>query len=1109
MSYNKNSVWSNKHQQGNNQALGAMANLNHSGMVPFQQQPQVFQNMGLNQQNLGLGLQQMAASQLSLASNPIFQQQLTTVSYPNTRGLNPNAFQSQGNTQNNPATKRKVFTGTVTQVHENFGFIDDEVFFSRNVCSKGSNPVMGDRVLCEATFNPSMPFKWNATRVQVMQSGYSRDQRSESNNNNNFGRRNEVGNRDFGGRDNRSKPAVGDRRNRSRDRDDEEFERKRRREERVREREKDDKDRKSPVRRRSRSPKARRRTRITPRYMVQIPKINLNLTEADLLEVKKRYPNLYIPSDFFITNIRWVDTFPADKPYALNRPCSFHIMYKELESIAENEAILEPPDADYKFSAKVMLMSVPGLEEIYQKCCALADEKDSRDRDSEDRDHVHPTRLINFLVGLRGKNETMAIGGPWSPSLDGENPETDPSVLIKTAIRTCKALTGIDLSNCTQWYRFLELYYRRGETTHKGKTVAARVETVVIFLPDVWSCLPTRVEWEEIQQGYRKHLEKILNADNGGDISSGSIEEPPNEEALIDEKDDEDGDTTTMEPTPINELNLKTMTVVQLRSELKARNLDSKGLKAQLVARLTKILKSEAEKEEEEDEIKDKQSSEVEGGSEKAGEEEHSSEKVKKSEMEEKKLDEVQKRRLEKQYTLPEQPHLIVHPSKTAKSGKFDCTSMSLSLLLDYRPEDTKEHSFECFTKFLQVSLFAELFNEMLVRDFGFNIFKALYGLPEKPKEEEKKKKKDKKDDDKKDDKSGDEECKTDEIAETKKDKEDDDKKKDKDSKKDDRKSDSSDEDDDDGRRSTKEKKKKDRVKLVTKDKHLLLSFVYFDQTHCGYLFDKDLEELLYTLGLNFSRSQVKKIVNKAITRDTLHYRKLTDKPKEDGDNGEKVAETIIDWHELALGNRKLLPVFEADRSKFKNVEVKSIESNDDLIMYQGAVIDIGKLLSQLDRCEKARIETEQILLDFKTENTKLSEKYSKSSSTIKHLNSEIKDYKEKLRNTEDSLGRSNAHAKLFQTTLMDIRDKIDPVLKTVSHKDDKKEDRKDRDRDNDKKSRDDGKSRWEKERDVSRKDSLDKKEHETKKEFKEKIEIKKEKKEDPETKEEDIEMKE
>lgn len=175
-------------------------------------------------------------------------------------------------------TKQKVFTGSVTQIHENFGFIDEEVFFSRNVCIKGSSPLVGDRVLVEATFNPSMPFKWNATRVQVMPSGNSRDPRhAQSDSNNGFGRRGDMGGRDFGGRDNRGKPNVGDRRNRSRDRDDDEIERKRRREDRIREREKDDKDRKSPVRRRSRSPKARRRTRAIPRYMVQIPKITLNL----------------------------------------------------------------------------------------------------------------------------------------------------------------------------------------------------------------------------------------------------------------------------------------------------------------------------------------------------------------------------------------------------------------------------------------------------------------------------------------------------------------------------------------------------------------------------------------------------------------------------------------------------------------------------------------------------------------------------------------------------------------------------------------------------------------------------------------------------------------
>ena len=95
---------------------------------------------------------------------------------------------------------------------------------------------------------------------------------------------------------------------------------------------------------------------------------------------------------------------------------------------------------------QVMLLSSPCLEELYSKSCCLAQNK-TDDQES----FQHPSRLLQFLVGTRGKNEPMAIGGPWSPSIDGVDPEENPHVLVKTAIRTTMALTGIDLSKCTQW----------------------------------------------------------------------------------------------------------------------------------------------------------------------------------------------------------------------------------------------------------------------------------------------------------------------------------------------------------------------------------------------------------------------------------------------------------------------------------------------------------------------------------------------------------------------------------------------------------------------------------------------------------------------------------
>ena len=45
-------------------------------------------------------------------------QQVTPVSYPNPRVLQ----------QQNTSPKQRVFTGTVTKLHDNFGFVDEDVF---------------------------------------------------------------------------------------------------------------------------------------------------------------------------------------------------------------------------------------------------------------------------------------------------------------------------------------------------------------------------------------------------------------------------------------------------------------------------------------------------------------------------------------------------------------------------------------------------------------------------------------------------------------------------------------------------------------------------------------------------------------------------------------------------------------------------------------------------------------------------------------------------------------------------------------------------------------------------------------------------------------------
>ncbi|XP_010211346.1 PREDICTED: cell cycle and apoptosis regulator protein 2, partial [Tinamus guttatus] len=90
----------------------------------------------------------------------------------------------------------------------------------------------------------------------------------------------------------------------------------------------------------------------------------------------------------------------------------------------------------------VLLLSSPGLEEFYRACLSYIDDS-SEQREAPE----HPTKQIKFLLGKK-EDETVLIGGEWSPSLDG--PEGGPMVLVRTAIRCTKAQAGLDLSSCTK-----------------------------------------------------------------------------------------------------------------------------------------------------------------------------------------------------------------------------------------------------------------------------------------------------------------------------------------------------------------------------------------------------------------------------------------------------------------------------------------------------------------------------------------------------------------------------------------------------------------------------------------------------------------------------------
>ena len=61
-----------------------------------------------------------------------------------------------------------------------------------------------------------------------------------------------------------------------------------------------------------------------------------------------------------------------------------------------------------------------------------------------------PGLSLQFLLGWKD-DESVLVGGEWSPSLDGLDPKGDPQVLVRTATRCAQAQAGIDLSACTKW----------------------------------------------------------------------------------------------------------------------------------------------------------------------------------------------------------------------------------------------------------------------------------------------------------------------------------------------------------------------------------------------------------------------------------------------------------------------------------------------------------------------------------------------------------------------------------------------------------------------------------------------------------------------------------
>ena len=378
-------------------------------------------------------------------------------------------------------------------------------------------------------------------------------------------------------------------------------------------------------------------------------------------------------------------------------------------------------------------------------------------------------------------------------------------------------------------------------------------------------------------------------------------------------------------------------------------------------------------------------------------------------------LDDRQKEKIASSYKTPSSPCIFVHPNSKAKSGKFDCRVESLSVLMDYRTEDNKEGTFE-------VSLFAELFNEMMTRDSAFKIYEALTNAAEKPKEDKKK-------EEKKDEKPEIEEVNSKpESTETPEETQ----------------AQAEEKAEEEQREASVEITEEKEKVLVTKNKKLLFGCTYFDMNHCGYIENKDLEDIIQTLELDLSRAEIKKIANKLASKDQVNYRPLVD-----GEEGTEPIEegSKVSIENLAKGFKYFIPgkynncyhnstihVFNITGSEVPDEQ----SSSSGMVTYKGAVVDVAKLQANLDKSEKVRRATDTKFIELQKKFSSTKDSNDKLEKGRDKLQCEVKDLKKKVRSLEDDLKKSTETSSKQFNILTDFYNRIKPIVAPPEKKEEK-----------------------------------------------------------------------
>ena len=416
-----------------------------------------------------------------------------------------------------------------------------------------------------------------------------------------------------------------------------------------------------------RNERDRRRESNRGRYLVNVKPFPFTTVERDYQQLRLRYPKLHVAQDFQKVRAIWPDSAASEDVinFPLENPVAFFCGDKKHSGILKRSTTAPMLKASTS-APKKFNAKVMLLEGLPKDWLTALEEK-------------HMSKLIKFMCLKSNKYGLMCMGGMWQKELDGgEEGAPDSKALIRTAIRCVKDTVDIDLSVVTKWHRFMEISYHRPPETYKGTFYPQQSETTVIFLPEIAGAMPDPA-------AYKERVDELK-----GEINAAAVKAW---EAVM--------ETRNAKKQEIREKKEKAAAAAAEAARLKAAALEAAKEAAKAAAEAQGKERPASPPGEPEEEVKGEVKVE--------------------EEQDEKDPDPPRPEPVEIE-GLPEAPCFIPRPRWTEgddKAKQFKCLLLSLDGLLDYNLDDELEKNFE-------VSLFAELFHEMLQTHYCNFILKSL-----------------------------------------------------------------------------------------------------------------------------------------------------------------------------------------------------------------------------------------------------------------------------------------------------------------------------------------------------------------------------------------------